>query len=68
MNAIHKELASVPDGASSRGSVVEIQLLLESHLLADIEARARERGLTTASMVRCLIRDFVGHSQTMPAG
>lgn len=47
------------DSGAPRGPVVEINLLLESQLLADIEAKARERGLTAASMVRRLIRDFV---------
>jgi hypothetical protein len=68
MSAMHTEKPSLTESASSRGSIVEINLLLESRLLEEIEAKARERGLTAAGMVRCLLRDFLWNPEGSPAG
>jgi hypothetical protein len=47
-----------------RAKVVEVGLLLESGLLAALEAAAREQGMTSAALVRRLIRDFLSRGGT----
>ena len=60
MNAIELEKASCMESSSQAGTrVVEINLLLEARLLADLEIAANERGLTAATITRRLIRDFL---------
>ena len=44
--------------------VVEVPVLLESRLLMVLEASAFEQGMTTAELVRRLVRDFLIKSST----
>ena len=60
MSAIDVEKVQQVDGKPQEmGAVVEVSLLLESGLLAALESAARGSGMTTASMVRRLIREFL---------
>jgi hypothetical protein len=45
--------------ASMSAEVVELALLLPSWQATALEAAARSRGLTTAQMLRRLVRDFL---------
>ncbi len=50
--------AVLEDGQVARADdqVAELTLLLPAHHLAALEALARGRGLTTAQLLRCLVR------------
>ncbi len=44
---------------SCEGDVVELRLLLPGWQISKLETVAHQRGLTTAAMVRLLLRDFL---------
>jgi hypothetical protein len=50
-----------PEGGRTltEGDVVEVPLLLPGWQVSGLETAAHQRGLTAASMVRNLIRDFI---------
>ncbi|HEY7424571.1 MAG TPA: hypothetical protein VH682_10110 [Gemmataceae bacterium] len=67
MSAIEVEKVQRADSsARETGTVVEIPLLLESWLLAELESAARTSGMTTGTMVRRLIREFLYYSDGDP--
>jgi hypothetical protein len=60
MSAIDVEKVSLAGGGPQvGGTVVEINLLLESWLLTALEEAACEQGMSAAAMTRLLIRDFL---------
>jgi hypothetical protein len=67
MSTLTTEKMLLADGGPpGGGEVVEINLLLEPWLLKAVEASAREQGMTSATMVRRLLRDFVYYSDGLP--
>jgi len=52
------------DIAPLDGEMVELSLLLPSWQAAVLENAAQDQGMTTAQMVRSLIRDFFDHLHT----
>ncbi len=63
MSAVEvQKFSSRREDAMSSESIVEMPVLLETWLLKSLEEAANEQGLTTAEMVRRLIRDFVYYS------
>jgi hypothetical protein len=63
MNVIENERTLLGwDSPRSEGAVVEMNLLLEPWLLTALERAASEQNMTTAALVRCLIRDFLYYS------
>ncbi len=63
VNAVEvQKFSSRCEDAMSSESIVEMPVLLETWLLKSLEEAANEQGLTTAEMVRRLIRDFVYYS------
>jgi hypothetical protein len=61
---VHRAGIDCPNG----GAVVEIRLLVEPGLLTALEAAACQRGVTAATMVRRLLRDFLtGGNNNQPA-
>ena len=63
MNALEVQKVSIADDVpASAEPIVEVPVLLESWLLTSLESAACEHGLSTASMVRRLIRDFLYYS------
>jgi hypothetical protein len=67
MSAIEVEKVQRADSsARETGTVVEVPLLLESWLLAELESAAGASGMTTGTMVRRLIREFLFYSDGEP--
>jgi allophanate hydrolase subunit 1 len=63
MNALDKlNVLLHREEAMASESIVEVPVLLESWLLKALEDAASEQGMSTAEMVRRLIRDFVYYS------
>jgi hypothetical protein len=63
MKTLENEKVPLAEGTTRpTDPVVEIPILVESSLLAVLEAAAREHGMTAGSMVRRLIRDFLYYS------
>jgi metal-responsive CopG/Arc/MetJ family transcriptional regulator len=63
MHLLDSELVRPADDNSlAEEPVVEIPVLLESQLLTELEAAARQRGTSAGRIVRRLIRDFLSCS------
>ena len=63
MNALEVQKGCLTDDVpTSAEPIVEVPVLLESWLLTSLESAACEHGLSTAGMVRRLIRDFLYYS------
>jgi hypothetical protein len=67
MRTMHSPGASTP-GAPPPGSVVELPLLLPADELPALERAASRQGLTTAQLLRRLIRNFLGGLHDVPTG
>jgi hypothetical protein len=59
MKRLDAENVSLTGNSRCEDAVVEVPVLLESRLLKSLEAAAREQGMTTGTLVRCLLRDFL---------
>jgi predicted DNA-binding ribbon-helix-helix protein len=63
MNSLNAQKVSLTGNSRSEDTAVEVPVLLESHLWKRLEATAREQGMTTGALVRCLLRDFLCYSE-----
>ncbi|MHB1425473.1 MAG: hypothetical protein ACYC3I_20080 [Gemmataceae bacterium] len=57
-----ENVAFADSNPRAESAVVEVPVLLESSLLTNLESAACSQGLSAASLVRRLIRDFLYYS------
>jgi hypothetical protein len=61
--SVYEDLIEAGPPAPRETEIVELSLLLPSWQMAALETAAHDQGMTTAQMMRGLIRDFFQRSQ-----